>query len=122
MTLNGKSAVITGSLGGIGFATPDVIDARLSELAAFGVRARYHGADLRDPRQIADLVSAAGNGPDILVNNAVIRYFGAVENFAPEHWSSRAVIAVAVAPDPAIATYDQPPCTRRACRALRRCQ
>ena len=60
--LNRKSALITGSLGGIGFATAkalaergcditlngfaaaDVIDARLGELAALGVRARYHDA------------------------------------------------------------------------------
>ena len=63
-TLNGKSALITGSLGSIGFATAkaltergcgstlngfaaaDVIDARLGELAALSVRARYHDAEL----------------------------------------------------------------------------
>ena len=102
--LHGKSALVTGSLGGIGFATakalaergcdvtlngfaaPEVIDARLGELAALGVRARYHDADLRDPRQIADLVATCGDGPDILVNNAVVRYFGAVEDFSPDHW------------------------------------
>ena len=54
-----------------------------------GVRARYHGADLRQPAQIAELIEIAQRGHgglDILVNNAVVRYFGAVENFAPEHW------------------------------------
>ncbi|HEX2940661.1 MAG TPA: SDR family NAD(P)-dependent oxidoreductase, partial [Rhodopila sp.] len=105
--LQGKSAVVTGSLGGIGFATartlaelgaditlngfaaPDMIEVRLSELQALGVRARHHPADLRDPAQIADLVrstEAEHGGPDIVVNNAVVRYFGAVENFAPEQW------------------------------------
>jgi 3-hydroxybutyrate dehydrogenase len=104
----GKSALITGSLGGIGFATAKAlaaqgcnvmlngfadaatIDARQSELRELGVGAAYHAADLRDPTQIADLIqtTAATHGSlDILVNNAVVRYFGAIENFAPEHWN-----------------------------------
>lgn len=100
--LKQKSALITGSLGGIGFATakalgtlgcditlngfaPDsVIAERLAELAAHGVKARYRDADLRDPAQIADLIGVSV--PDILVNNAVVRYFGPVESFAPAHW------------------------------------
>ena len=102
-----KSALVTGSLGGIGFATAkslaesgyditlngfapaELIEARLLELRALGVRARYHGADLRQPAQIADMIVTtrqAHGGLDVLVNNAVVRYFGAVENFAPEHW------------------------------------
>ena len=80
MMLAGKSALITGSLGGIGFATakalagrgsditlngfaaPETIEARLAELRDLGVQARYHGADLRQPAQIADLVEAAARG------------------------------------------------------------
>jgi 3-hydroxybutyrate dehydrogenase len=105
--LKGKSALVTGSLGGIGFATaralaalgcditlngfaaPEVIESRLAELRALGVRARYHGSDLRQPVQIADLITATTRDHgslDILVNNAVVRYFGPVENFAPEDW------------------------------------
>lgn len=105
--LHGKSALITGSLGGIGFATakalaqqgcnvmlngfaPDAtIRARVAELEALGVRAGYHGADLRQPTQIAELVQATTEtfgALDILVNNAVMRFFGAIEDFAPEHW------------------------------------
>jgi len=107
MSLAGKSALITGSLGGIGFATakalaglgcavtlngfagPEVIEARLTDLQAMGARARYHAADLRQPGQIADLITStqqAHDGLDILVNNAVVRSFGSVENFAPEQW------------------------------------
>lgn len=105
--LHGKSALVTGSLGGIGFATakalaargcdimlngfgaPDVIEQRVEELRALGVRARYHGADLRQPSEIADLIQATQlqHGLDILVNNAVVRYFGPVEDFAPAHWN-----------------------------------
>jgi 3-hydroxybutyrate dehydrogenase len=102
-----KSALVTGSLAGIGFATAkslaelghditlngfapaETVEARLNELRALGVRARYHGADLRQPTQVADMIETtrhAHGGLDILVNNAVVRYFGAVENFAPEHW------------------------------------
>lgn len=105
--LQGKSALITGSLGGIGFATAkalaalgcdimlngfgpeETIAARIAELQTLGVRAAHHNADLRDPAQIAALIEATAHthgGPGILVNNAVVRYFGAVENFAPEHW------------------------------------
>ena len=53
------------------------------------MRARYHGADLRHPAQIDDLIETTRQDHgslDILVNNAVVRYFGPVENFAPEHW------------------------------------
>ncbi|MEA2740543.1 MAG: 3-hydroxybutyrate dehydrogenase [Acetobacteraceae bacterium] len=107
MMLAGKSALITGSLDGIGFATakaladagcaitlngfaaPEFVDDRVAALRDRGVAARYHGADLRQPAQIADLVEStqqAHGGLDILVNNAVVRSFGAVENFAPERW------------------------------------
>lgn len=107
MLLAGKSALVTGSLGGIGFATakalaglgcdislngfasPEVVAGRLAELRGLGVRARFHGADLRQPAQIAELIETTRGehgGLDILVNNAVVRAFGAVEDFAPEDW------------------------------------
>jgi len=105
--LTGKSALITGSLGGIGFATakalaaqgcnimlngfadPATIQERVAELEALDVHVEYHGADLRQPQQIATMVRAATQvfgALDVLVNNAVVRFFGAVENFAPEQW------------------------------------
>ena len=107
MILAGRSALVTGSLGGIGFATAralaalgcdislngfgtdQVVAGRLAELRELGVRARYHAADLRHPAQIADLIESTRQehgGPDILVNNAVVRGFAAVEDFAPEQW------------------------------------
>jgi 3-hydroxybutyrate dehydrogenase len=114
--LAGKSALITGSLGGIGFAVAcrlaalgcdvmlngfadtDTIDERRSELTQrFGVRAAHHSADLRDPAQIAALVrdtATAHGGVDILVNNAVVRYFGPVEAFEPAHWDEALAVNV----------------------------
>lgn len=102
--LKGRNALVTGSLGGIGFATAralaeqgcnvmlngfgpaDTIAARVAELEAIGVQAAYHGADLRQPAQIAELVQASWGGPDIVVNNAVVRSFGAIEDFDPAAW------------------------------------
>lgn len=108
MDLAGKSALITGSLGGIGWATARALAAqgcsvmlngfadaavirdRRDELArAHGGRVAYHGADLADPPQIAALVAAtvAAHGSlDILVNNAVVRAFSSVEAFDPADW------------------------------------
>jgi 3-hydroxybutyrate dehydrogenase len=92
--LTGKFALVTGSLGGIGFqaakalaalgcditlngfATPEVIEDRLQEIRGSGVRARYHGADLRKPGQIAEPIEStqqAHGGLDVLAINAVVR-------------------------------------------------
>jgi NAD(P)-dependent dehydrogenase (short-subunit alcohol dehydrogenase family) len=35
---------------------------------------------------MTEAAAAAHGGPDILVNNAAVRYFDTVENFAPERW------------------------------------
>ncbi len=114
--LAGKSALITGSLGGIGFAVAgrlaamgcdimlngfgdaDTIRQRQSELAQrFDVRAGHHNADLRDPEQIAAMVrdaTAAHGGVDILVNNAVVRYFAPIEKFETAHWDEALAVNV----------------------------
>lgn len=106
--LAGRTALITGSTGGIGHATaralaaagckvmmngfgnPDEIEANRTALEKeFGVAVAYHGADLRRLAEIEDLVAATERqlgGVDILVNNAVIRHFAAIEDFRPEDW------------------------------------
>ncbi len=108
--LKGKTALITGSLGGMGFATamalagqgasimlngfaePDVIRDRQAELEqTHKVRAAYHGADLRHPDQIEQLVKATAEtlgGVDIVVNNAVVRYFSPIDHFRTEDWDA----------------------------------
>ena len=106
--LTGKSALVTGSTQGIGLAIatrlagqgcnvmlnglgkPDDIEANRRRLEqAHGVRVLYDGADLADPAQVARLVDGAigaFGGIDILVNNAVVRYFAPIEQFKPQDW------------------------------------
>ena len=106
--LKGRSALITGSLDGIGFAIASALAAkgcnvmlngfgdeamigeRLKSLRAFGVDADYHGADLSVPAQIEDMVAVAekrfGN-VDIAVNNAVTRTWGNIDELAVEKWN-----------------------------------
>jgi len=106
--LEGKTALITGSIGGIGhaaaealaaqgcnimlngFAEAEEIEAKRAALEReHGVKARYHGADLRKLPEIEDLVATAERelGPvDILVNNAVVRHFAPIEEFKTEDW------------------------------------
>ena len=107
--LSGKRALVTGSTRGLGLATAcrlaadgcDVVVHGLGDAAALeairvgiehdhGVRALSSGADLRDPSQIAQLVSTALNAfgtVDILVNNAVARHTAPVEQFSTDDWN-----------------------------------
>ncbi len=110
MTLQGKTAVITGSNSGIGLgiarelarAGADVVlnsftdRAQDHELAAqiateFGVSARYLAADMSKAQECRDLIKEAG-ACDILVNNAGIQHVSPVEDFPTESWD--AIIAI----------------------------
>ncbi|HRK56663.1 MAG TPA: 3-hydroxybutyrate dehydrogenase [Burkholderiaceae bacterium] len=111
--LKGKTALITGSTSGIGLALaqamadqganvvfngmgePDAINAIERGLRDRGVQALYHGADMTQPRQIADLISTAQakfGAVDILINNAGIQHVSPIEDFPPERWDD--VIAI----------------------------
>lgn len=106
--LHGRSALITGSLDGIGFAIAQalarqgcavmlngfgddaLVEARVQALRGLGVDADYHGADLSVPAQIGDMVTVARRrfgAIDIAVNNAVTRTWGNIDDLPVEKWN-----------------------------------
>ena len=113
-TLNGKTALVTGSTSGIGlgmarslaaegasvllngFGDAAEIEQLQKDLAAeFGVKVAYHNADMSKPAEIEAMMAYAGSqfgGVDILVNNAGIQYVANIEDFPVEKWD--AIIAI----------------------------
>ncbi|HVC57665.1 MAG TPA: 3-hydroxybutyrate dehydrogenase [Stellaceae bacterium] len=112
--LTGKTAIVTGSTGGIGLgiatalaaAGCDIVLNGFGEAAAIerlraglaeqhAVRAVYLPADMAHPPQIRDLVAEATRrfgAVDILVNNAGIQHVAKIVDFPEERWD--AVIAI----------------------------
>jgi 3-hydroxybutyrate dehydrogenase len=112
--LNGKTALITGSTGGLGLSiaaglakagckvmlhgieAPDAVAALPVDLAAeHEVAVRYHQADLTQAGAVSELVDACETqlgGIDILVNNAVVRHFAPTETFPPDRWDQAVAV------------------------------
>lgn len=109
MSLQGKTALITGSTSGIGlgiakifaaqkinivmngFGSAETIAQEKKSLEDLGVRVLYHGADMTKPEEIKDMAEAAKKefgGIDILVNNAGIQYVSPIEDFPIEKWQT----------------------------------
>jgi 3-hydroxybutyrate dehydrogenase len=118
-TLEGRCALITGSVQGLGlaaaekfaaagchivlngFADPARIDAIRSQIEnQHRVRTMYCGADLRNPNEIEQMISASLNAfgsIDVLVNNAVVRHSAPVEAFPVEAWNDALAVNLSAA-------------------------
>jgi 3-hydroxybutyrate dehydrogenase len=118
-SLKGKTALVTGSTGGIGQALaeglaragcnivlhgleePHAVRPVQAELErAYGVKAGYVRADLSQAQAIASMmeeVAQRHGGVDVLVNNAVTRHFSPIESFPPEAWDQAIAVNVTAA-------------------------
>lgn len=117
--LEGRCALITGSVRGLGLAAARRLAAAGCHIVMNGfgasgdvdvlrraiedehrVRTLYSPADLRRPADIVQLVSAARDAfgaVDILVNNAVVRHSAPVEAFSPDAWDEGLAVNVSAA-------------------------
>lgn len=113
-TLEGRTALVTGSTSGIGkaiaekmaeaganivlngFGDADEIEAQRAAIESeHGVRSVYINKDLSKGEECRALVNEAAAqlaSPDIVVNNAGIQHVEAIEHFPPEKWD--AIIAI----------------------------
>jgi 3-hydroxybutyrate dehydrogenase len=111
--LTGKTALITGSVQGIGRAIAEALAGAGARIAVHGIagdaevretcehlerlgapEAEFFHGDLRHPDQITHLMQAVGDwgGADILVNNAGIQHTARLEDMPHEMWE--AIISV----------------------------
>lgn len=117
--MKGRSALVTGSTQGLGwaiaerlagagcnivlngFGDPDDIEARRRRLEGeHDVRALYHAADVGKADHVADLLETAQRRfgrIDILVNNAVVRHFAPIEAFEPADWDRALAVNLSAA-------------------------
>ena len=114
MSLNSRSAVVTGSTSGIGLAiaralardganvmingfggAADIEKERSAIEKEFNVKALYSAADMTKPAEIAAMIADAERAfgaVDILVNNAGVQFVSPIEDFPVEKWDQ--IIAI----------------------------
>jgi len=118
MSLKGKTALVTGSTGGIGeafarafaeagcnvvvngFGDQKAIDKLRSALEASGARVFYHAADVGRPDEVAAMIHEAQSrfgAIDILVNNAVTRHYAPIEQFPVDKWERALAVNLSAA-------------------------
>ena len=119
LSLKGRVALLTGSSDGLGFAMAEAlahagcdvalnglvpaaaVEARRRDLEErAGTRVIYHEADVSTLAGVEDLLAGtrAVLGPvEILVNNAVIRHFAPVVDFAPADWDKTLAVNLSAA-------------------------
>ncbi|WP_374448976.1 SDR family oxidoreductase [Stella sp.] len=117
--LAGRSAIVTGSVAGLGHAMARALaregaavtlnglvpagegEAAAAALAAeTGARVAFDPCDLADVGQIERMVAdatARHGGVDILVNNAVIRHFQPIEAFTAADWNASIAVNLSAA-------------------------
>jgi 3-hydroxybutyrate dehydrogenase len=117
--LKGKSALVTGSTNGLGFAIAEglaragcnvlltglepageIEDKRRELAAAHDVDVAYQPADLAHLTGVEQLIEAARSrfgGIDVLVNNAVVRHFARVDEFPVERWDHALAVNLSAA-------------------------
>lgn len=114
MSIKNKTAIITGSTSGIGKSIAHILASKGCNVVINGfgdtveieglqkeieaehkVRAVYSNANMKEPSQIAQMISDTANNfgtVDIIVNNAGIQHVDKVEDFPDEKWN--AIIAI----------------------------
>jgi len=118
-SLKGKTALVTGSTGGIGHAIAQglaragcnivlhgleeagAVAGRQEELGRLhGVNVAYMRADLLDPQAITammDQIVQKHGGVDVLVNNAVTRHFAPIETLPVASWDKALAVNLSAA-------------------------